>query len=247
MEAIVQVRRLSKRYRNGRGVREVDFEVRRGDIFGLCGPNGSGKTTVLKLVTGLCKPDSGDILLFGQPIREQFEPVMARVGSIVESADVYPYLSGYEHLRLAARFFPELPRTRIDEVLEWVDLTPYKREKAGGYSLGMKQRLALAAALLHRPELVILDEPANGLDIEGTVQLRELIGRLAANNGTTFIISSHMLDEMDRICSRVGFMYGGALICEAAVSELATLGSLEQAYLAEIRHAKEGAANERIV
>ncbi|MEF3307079.1 ABC transporter ATP-binding protein [Paenibacillus sp. GYB003] len=248
MEAVLQVRGLNKKYRNGRGVRNVDFTVRRGDVFGLCGPNGSGKTTALKLVTGLIRADGGDVALFGEPMPHRFESAMRRVGCMVESADVYPYMSGYMNLKLAARFYPGLKHTRIDEVLEWVGLAPYRREKAGSYSLGMKQRLALAAVLLNDPELVILDEPANGLDIEGTVMLRELIGRLAAERGTTFLVSSHMLDEMERMCSRVGFMYGGALLREAAIGELtAEAGGLEQAYLAEIRKAKEGIAHVGVV
>lgn len=244
MEAVLQVRGLNKRYRNGRGVRDLEFEVRRGDIFGLCGPNGSGKTTALKMITGLCRADNGDVLLFGERMPERFERAMSRVGCMVESADVYPYMSGYANLKLAARFYPGLPDTRIDEVLEWVGLAHCRREKTGHYSLGMKQRLALAAVLLNDPELVILDEPANGLDIEGTVLLRELIARLADERGTTFLISSHMLDEMERICSRIGFMYDGALVRVAAIGEL-TAGAtgLEQAYLAEIRKAKEETAH----
>ncbi|RKN80741.1 ABC transporter ATP-binding protein [Paenibacillus ginsengarvi] len=247
MEAIVQVRDLNKRYWNGRGVREVGFEVRRGDIFGLVGPNGSGKTTVLKLLTGLCRADSGDIRLFGNSLNESFVPAMERVGSMVESADVYPYMSGYANLLLAARFYPDLRPARIDEMLELVGLTPYRKEKAGTYSLGMKMRLALAAVLLSDPELVILDEPANGLDVEGTVELRQLIQHMAESRGTTFLLSSHMLDEMERLCSRIGFMHGGALIREAAIEELRGAGGLEQAYLAEIRRAREENAHGAVV
>lgn len=238
MEPILQVRQLSKRYRNGRGVRNISFEVRRGDVYGLFGPNGSGKTTVLKMISGLCKADSGSVSLFGHDAAERFEPAMSRVGCIVETADAYDYMSGYDNLKLAARLYPDLPKTRIDEVLEWVRLTPYKREKAGGYSLGMKQRLALAAALLNEPELVILDEPSNGLDIEGAVELRELILRLSAQNGTAFLISSHQLDEMERVCSRIGFMYAGAFIREGGIGELTGEESLEQTYLSEIRKAR---------
>ncbi|TMV44959.1 ATP-binding cassette domain-containing protein [Paenibacillus mesophilus] len=243
METILQVRQLNKRYRNGRGVRDVSFEVRRGDVFGLFGPNGSGKTTVLKIISGLCRADGGSVSLFGVDAAEQFEQAMDRVGCIVETAEAYDYMSGRDNLKLAARLYPDLPKTRIDEVLEWVRLTPYANEKAGGYSLGMKQRLALAAALLNEPELVILDEPSNGLDIEGTVELRELILRLSEQNGTAFLISSHQLDEMERICSRIGFMYGGDLIREGGVDGLIDGGSLEQAYLSEIRKAKESAAH----
>ncbi|MDF2720223.1 MAG: transporter [Paenibacillus sp.] len=243
METILQVRQLNKRYRNGRGVRDVSFEVRRGDVFGLFGPNGSGKTTVLKIISGLCRADGGSVSLFGSDAAEQFEQAMDRVGCIVETADAYDYMSGRDNLKLAARLYPDLPRTRIDEVLEWVGLTPYGHEKAAGYSLGMRQRLALAAALLNEPELVILDEPSNGLDIEGTVELRELILSLSEQNGTAFLLSSHQLDEMERICSRIGFMYGGALIREGGVDELIGGGSLEQAYLSEIRKAKESAAH----
>lgn len=241
MEPILQARRLSKTYRNGRGVRDVSFELCRGEVYGLFGPNGSGKTTVLKLLSGLCKADGGSVLLFGYDVAERFEPAMSRVGCIVETADVYDYMSGYDNLKLAARLYPGLPATRMDEVLDWVRLTPYKREKAGAYSLGMKQRLALAAALLHGPELVILDEPTNGLDIDGAVELRELILRLSAENGTAFLLSSHQLDEMERVCDRIGFMYDGALIREGAVGDLTGEGGLERAYLADIRRAREGA------
>jgi ABC-2 type transport system ATP-binding protein len=244
METVLEVRELTKRYRNGRGVSNVSFDVRRGDIFGLLGPNGSGKTTVLKLITRLCAADRGTVRLFGQGEGDRFDMAMRKVGCIVESADVYDFLSGREHMKQVARFYPGLPESRIDEALEWVKLAPYAREKTRGYSLGMKMRLALATALLPDPELVILDEPANGLDIEGTVELRELIVRLSEQRGTTFVISSHRIDEMERICNRAALLYGGTVIREGAVSELTAGGmSLEQAYLAEIRAAKGGGAH----
>ncbi|PYI53869.1 ABC transporter [Paenibacillus flagellatus] len=240
MEPVLQIRQLTKRYRNGRGVRGIDLDVRRGDIYGLFGPNGSGKTTVLKIVTGLIRADGGSVSLFGRHPGDGYERSMRKVGCVIETADVYDYMSAEGHLRLIARFHPELPPARIGEVLDWVGLTPYRREKVRGFSLGMKQRLALAASLLHAPELVILDEPSNGLDIEGTVELRELILRLSADNGTTFLVSSHAIDEMERLCTRVGFLYDGTLIREGAVPELTAGLGLEQAYLAEMRRAREG-------
>ncbi|MFM1651608.1 ABC transporter ATP-binding protein [Brevibacillus sp. B_LB10_24] len=244
MEAVLQVRELTKQYKNGRGVKQVSFDVRRGEIFGLFGPNGAGKTTVLKIITGLCAADEGSVTLFGCRIDEHFEKAMKRVGCIIETAEAYEYLSACDNLKLAARFYPELPKTRIEEALEWVGLRPYRHEKVGRYSLGMKQRLALARALLIEPELVILDEPTNGLDIEGMVDVRNLILRLSREQGTTFLISSHMIHEMEQICTRIGILYEGKLIRQGEVPKvLDGQPTLEQAYMSAIQTAKETGAH----
>jgi ABC-2 type transport system ATP-binding protein len=155
---------------------------------------------------------------------------------LIETADAYTYMSGYQNLVLASRFYPNLPRKRIDEVLELVGLAAFAKEKVANYSLGMKQRLGLASALLSSPELVILDEPTNGLDIEGMVDVRETIARLAKEQGITFFISSHLIREMELMCSRIGIVHQGKFINEASISEVlqGSYESLETYYLDQI-------------
>jgi len=235
MDAVLRVSGLTKQYRNGRGVEKVSFEVRRGDVFGFFGPNGAGKTTVLKAIVGLLKPDRGEVQLFGQPMPQQFEQAMRKVGTLIETADSFDCMTARANLELVARFYPELGAGRIDEVLELVGLAPYQKEKVRGFSLGMKQRLALATTLLHRPELVILDEPTNGLDIEGMVATRSLIRRLAEEEGMSFVISSHMISEMEKLCNRFAIVRQGRLLYEGAVEDGM---SLEAFYLQQVEQAK---------
>jgi ABC-2 type transport system ATP-binding protein len=241
MENVIEVSNLTKKYNNNRGIENISFNVAKGEIYGFFGPNGSGKTTVMKILTGLIRADQGKASLFGYDIAAQFEQAMTKVGSLIETADAYEYMSGYKNLVLAARFYPGLPRTRITEVLELVGLAPYAKEKVANYSLGMKQRLGLASALLSAPELVILDEPTNGLDIEGMVDVRETIVRLAKEQGITFFISSHLIREMELMCSRIGIVHKGKFIKETSMNELLqdSYESLEQYYLAQISLERE--------
>jgi ABC-type multidrug transport system ATPase subunit len=240
MEPILEVKEVSKLFKNGRGIRNVSFEMGKGDIVGLFGPNGAGKTTLLKIITGLIRPDRGSVRLFGSSAEDQFEKAMAHVGCVIESADAYEYMSAYENLKLAGRFYPGLRKSRIDEVLEQVELAPYKREKAGVFSLGMKQRLALAAALLPEPQLVILDEPTNGLDIEGMNDVRRMIEGLARGQGISFLLSSHMISDMDKLVNRFGMLHQGALIRLGNRNELVLEGmTLEQYYMSRIQMVKE--------
>ncbi|MFC5446927.1 ABC transporter ATP-binding protein [Paenibacillus aestuarii] len=235
MKPVVEIRQLTKVYNNSRGVHEVNMTVQQGDIYGFFGPNGAGKTTVMKIITGLSKAQHGEVKLFGYDISTQYEQAMAKVGVLIETAEAYTYMSGRRNLELAVRFYPGIGGERIDEVLELVGLTPYQHEKAAGYSLGMKQRLGLAMALLSKPELLILDEPTNGLDIEGMVQMREIIMRLAREERITFLISSHLIHEMELMCNRIGILHQGRLVRETLVAELVQSGvTLEQAYLREI-------------
>ncbi|MDB5052978.1 MAG: ATP-binding cassette protein [Bacilli bacterium] len=236
MEHVIEVSGLTKRYSNNRGIENVSFNVAQGEIYGFFGPNGSGKTTVMKILAGLCKADKGKASLFGFDVATQFEQAMAKVGTLIETADAYEYMSGYQNLALAARFYPSLPRTRINEVLQLVGLAPFAKEKVGHYSLGMKQRLGLASAILSGPELVILDEPTNGLDIEGMIDVRETIVQLSKEQGITFFVSSHLIREMELMCSRIGILYGGKFIKEASVSEILQRpnASLESFFMEQI-------------
>lgn len=240
MTPILETFQLSKLYSNDRGIRHISLELHEGDVYGLLGPNGAGKTTFLKLITGLIRPDQGVIKLFGTNIAEQFGHGMQHVGCMIESADFHDFLTAEQYLKLIAGFYPGIGSKRMDELLETVGLHQVRKEKIKGYSTGMKQKLALAAAILHEPKLVILDEPTNGLDIEGTVMFRKLVQQLSEEKGMSFIISSHMIHELEQLCTRVGIIANGTLKKEGYVTELLQSNqSLEQFYIEELQLTKE--------
>lgn len=241
MEKVLEINDLTKIYPNKRGIKNISLEINQGDIFGLLGPNGAGKTTLMKIITGLCRADQGMVKILGFNPLDQFEQAMARVGCIIEVANAYEYMSGQKNLELAARFYPQLNKTRIDEVLEIVGLSEFKKEKVEHYSLGMKQRLALASAILAYPEFVILDEPTNGLDIEGMVEIRKMIMDLAREHRVTFFISSHLAHEMELMCNRIGIINHGKLIREGMISELlSNYSSLEDFFIQQTRDERGG-------
>jgi ABC-2 type transport system ATP-binding protein len=221
-DLVVQTRGLVKRYPGRRGsapitaVGGVELNVRRGEIFGFLGPNGAGKTTTLRMLVGLIRPTAGSVTVFGQPAGASAG--LARTGSLIEGPGFYPYLSGFDNLRLVARY-GDVPLERVGPTLELVDLAGRARDKFSAYSLGMKQRLGVAAALLKDPELVILDEPTNGLDPAGMRDMRQLIADLG-RQGRTVILSSHMLAEVQQICDRVAVIDHGSLIAESTVEDL---------------------------
>jgi ABC-2 type transport system ATP-binding protein len=209
---VLKVEQLSKIYKNGRGAKKISFEAQKGDVIGLLGPNGSGKTTTMKAIVGLCHATEGEVTLFGQNAEDNFEEVMQKVGCLIEAPAIYDYLTAAKNLRLMARFYDDVDEVRIDHVLQMVRLSQYKNEKAGRFSLGMKQRLGLAMALLSNPELIILDEPANGLDIEGMIEIREIISRMAKEQNVTFLISSHLANEIEKTCNKVAVIYEGEMV-----------------------------------
>lgn len=236
----MEITGLTKVYPNGRGIRDLDLAVYQGDIFGFLGPNGAGKTTAMKVMAGLLKPDRGDVSIFGASVLEDYVGAMRHVGCIIETAESYPYLTAEENLKLFARFYPEVDRKRIDECLEITGLSKYKHEKSRRFSLGMKQRLGLAAAILSRPKLLILDEPLNGLDVEGMLDVRRLIKGLAETEGTTFFISSHLIHDVELTCNRIGVVYGGKLVnVDYTHNILANYASLENYFVSEVeRHGR---------
>jgi len=242
MEIVLKVEGLTKLYNSGRGVHNISFEVYKGDVFGFLGPNGAGKTTVMKSITGLNTFKSGKIEILGFDSKTQFEKALGKVGAIIETADLYEYMSAYYNLKIASRFYKNIERYSIDEILDIVELTKFKNEKVSKFSLGMKQRLALALALISKPELVILDEPTNGLDIEGTVAMRNLIIELATTKGITFFISSHLVHEIELMCNRVAIINNGQLINKGEDIKIIKekYASLEDFYMDEVKTVKEG-------
>ncbi len=235
METALKIRGLTKTYKNGRGIFDLNLEVYKGEIFGFLGPNGAGKTTAMKMMTGLMKPDQGAVEIFGFNIEQDYEKAMSKVGCIIETAESIPYLTAYENLQQQARFYPQVGEDRINEVLTITGLVKYKNEKARNFSLGMKQRLGIAVAILGKPELIIFDEPLNGLDIEGMVGMRQLIKSLAETEQTTFFISSHLIHDIELTCNRVGVIYSGQLLnVDYTENILNNFASLENYFISEV-------------
>ncbi|MBB4761364.1 ABC transporter ATP-binding protein [Amorphoplanes digitatis] len=213
MTAPVETRRLTKRYGAVTAVDALDLTVRAGEVYGFLGPNGAGKTTTLRMLLGLVRPTSGEVRLFGAPPGR-----LDGVGALIEGPAFYPYLSGRDNLRVLARH-AGVPADRIAAVLDQVELTGRARDRYATYSLGMKQRLGVAAALLKDPRLVVLDEPTNGLDPAGMADMRLLVRRLGAA-GCTVLLSSHLMTEVQELCDRVGVIANGRLVAESTVAEL---------------------------
>ena len=237
MEKVLEVKDLTKIYSNGRGVKNISFEVIKGEIFGFLGPNGAGKTTVMKSIIGLNSIQSGNVKILGHDLKNEFEVALKCVGAIIETADVYEYMSAYNNLKTVARFYSNIKESDIDDILVKVNLSQYKNEKVSKFSLGMKQRLSLAMALISNPELVILDEPTNGLDIEGTVEMRNMIIELAKEKNMTFFISSHLVHELELMCNKVAIIHNGQLINSGtSINEIKKeYNTLEDFYMHEIK------------
>lgn len=221
--AVIEISGAHKTYRRWRkpperAVQGLDLTVEAGGVFGFLGPNGSGKTTTIRLLLGLVRADSGTLRMLGRSVPAELPLVMGRVGALVETPLFFPNFSGRVNLSLLARA-SDIPRTRIDEMLELVDLQGRADDRVKGYSLGMKQRLGIAAALLKNPELLILDEPGNGLDAAGIREVRELIKHLGTI-GVTVLLSSHQLGEVQQVCDRVAIMSHGRVIASGSVAEL---------------------------
>jgi len=216
MSLVLETTELTKRYGRIVAVSELDLRVRKGEVYGFLGPNGAGKTTTLRMLLGLIRPTGGSISILGaSPGSPQ---ALAHIGALVEGFGFYPYLSGRRNLLVLARY-AGVPEARVDDVLEQLGLTARADDRFKGYSLGMKQRLGVAAALLKDPALLILDEPTNGLDPEGMAAMRSLIRHLGQGERSV-VLSSHLLGEVQQICDRVGVIQQGRLVAEGTVDEL---------------------------
>lgn len=231
---MLTINNLTKLYKNSRGIKNITMDIESGDVVGLLGPNGSGKTTLMKAILGLIRPDSGEIKVFGLDSEEGHEEIMRRTGALIESPSIYREMSAYRNMALASK--GRRDKEEIDRLLKMVRLYDYRNDKAGRFSLGMKQRLGLAEAFLGNPELVVLDEPVNGLDIEGVMEVRELVLKMAKERGTTFIISSHIASEIEKTCNKAAIIYDGELVRYDTVKNLTALTpSLEDSFLEIIK------------
>ncbi len=238
-DAALEVRGLTRSFGKRTAVKSLDLQVHVGDVYGFLGPNGAGKTTAMRCILGLIRSNSGEVSIFGK--KRSFRS-LADVGAIVEMPAFHIWMTGRENLNLAAAYSglaPKRAQQEIARVLDRVGLTERASDKAGAYSLGMKQRLAIARALLGRPKLLLLDEPTNGLDPRGMREVRDLIRSLALHDSITVLISSHLLSEVQAICNRVGIIQEGTLRAEGTVDELLNADAEER--IVEIASTDEGA------
>mgnify|MGYP002854348483 CR=1 FL=1 len=219
-ETILKCSNLNKKIKKKQILNNVSFELNEGEILGFIGPNGAGKTTTIKLILGLQSITSGTVEINGYNIQKDFVNAIDRVGAIVENPDFYMYLSGYKNLQLIANMYKNVTKQRIDEIVKLVGLENRIDDKVSKYSLGMRQRLGIAQAIINKPNLLILDEPTNGLDPEGIKELRELLVKLAKNEKMAIFISSHNLAELESFCNKICIIKNGEIIENTSMAEL---------------------------
>lgn len=211
-QAAIEIKNVYKKLSKRPIIQDFSLEVNRGEVLGLLGPNGAGKTTLIKMIVNLISIDSGTILIEGKDVTKQFEEAIRNVGAIVENPEFYKYMSGYKNLMNYARMYPDVSKERVMEVTRLVGLETRINDPVKAYSLGMRQRLGIAVALLHRPSVIILDEPTNGLDPAGIYELRNYLKKLAHEENIAVMVSSHMLSEMELMCDRTAIIEQGKLI-----------------------------------
>ncbi len=220
-EVVLAAEHLTKRFGRREAVSDVSFEVRAGEVFGFLGPNGAGKTTTIRMLVGLARPDRGRVRIRGLDVARDFTRAMEHVGAIIEAPDLYRYLTGRENLLHFARMLPRGAAGRIDALARMVSLSERLDDRVSTYSLGMRQRLGIAQALLGNPDVLILDEPANGLDPAGIREIRQLVRHLASERGIAVFVSSHLLSEIEQTCDRVAIVHRGRTLASGSVRDLA--------------------------
>ena len=235
---ILKCENLHKSFRKKEILKDVSLEICSGDILGFIGPNGAGKTTTIKLILGLQKIGSGKVIINSFDIQKNFEKAIAKVGAIIENPDLYMYMSGYDNLKLISNLYPNVDEARINEVIKLVGLENRINDKVSKYSLGMRQRLGVAQAILHKPNLLILDEPTNGLDPEGIKDLRELLVKLAKDENMGILISSHNLAELESFCNKVSIIKNGVIV-ETSDLETVKKEASEGNYIIEVDDARK--------
>ncbi len=220
----IVIRGLSRRFGETEALRSLDMSVKQGDIYGFLGRNGAGKTTAFRILAGLIRPGAGTVRILGRSATQRDPTVRRCVGFLVETPAFFPYLNAFDNLRCHAYLAGGVDRKEIEKNLDLFGLSRVARRRVGGYSLGMRQRLGLAQAFLGDPDILILDEPSVGLDAEGVIEVREIIRDRAVEKGTTFLISSHILGEMERLCTRIGVVESGRMMAEGTLAELGATG-----------------------
>lgn len=233
-EPIVRLRNVTKRIGGKTIIDKLTFDVPRGEIFGFLGPNGAGKTTTIRMMVGLMSISEGEIRIDGHNVKQDFEQAILHVGAIVENPEFYKFLSGYHNLLHYSRMIPGITRHRINEVVKLVKLENRIHDKVKKYSLGMRQRLGVAQAILHKPSLLILDEPTNGLDPAGIRELRDYLRYLTKEEGITVIVSSHLLSEMELMCDRVAVIQQGKLVDIKLIQDFVGRNETTQTYIIEV-------------
>src|SRR5665648_209627 len=217
---VVEFINVTKKIKQKMIIDDISFDFYAGEVFGFLGPNGVGKTTTIRMLFGLISITAGEVLINGYSIKTEYEKAIAHVGGIIENPEMYQYLTGYQNLAQYARMYPSITHDRIDEVLALVKLSQNAQDKVKTYSLGMRQRLGLAQALLHKPSLIVLDEPTNGLDPAGIHELRDHLRMLAKKETIAILVSSHLLTEMELMCDRIGIIQNGKLLDIQTVNDL---------------------------
>jgi ABC-2 type transport system ATP-binding protein len=225
MEAVLKINKLTKFFENKKIIDDLSLEVFAGEVFGFLGPNGAGKTTTIKMIMGFLGVDGGEIFLNGVNLKKNYEKAMSNIGGIVENPEMYKDISGITNLKMYARLQKNVTKERISQVVQLVGMENRIHEKVKKYSLGMKQRIGLAQAILHKPKILILDEPTNGLDPAGIRELRDILKNLAHNENVAVFVSSHLLSEMELMCDRVGIINNGKLLGVKTIEEMQTQAS----------------------
>ena len=220
MTLALELTNIHKSFKGRKVIQGVDLRINHGDIFGFLGPNGAGKTTIIRIILGLIYPDEGSISINGFNLSTNFNKAIASVGAVVETPKFYPFLTAYQNLTLIANLYPAVTKKHVLEILELVGLKFRAEDEVGTYSLGMKQRLGIARALINKPKLVFLDEPMNGLDPEGMLEVRNLIRELAETKNITFFITSHLLKEIETLCNKIAVLKQGQILTQGKTSEL---------------------------
>jgi ABC-2 type transport system ATP-binding protein len=217
--SVISINNLSKAINGKKIIHEVNLEIRKGEIFGLLGPNGAGKTTIIKMMVGLMKITSGDVMIHGKSVKENYLDTIGHIGAMIETPEFYPYMTGWQNLVHYGEMYKNVKRDRIEQVVKLVNLEDVIHQKVKVYSLGMRQRLGIAQALLHKPSILILDEPTNGLDPIGNREIRSHLQNLVKNEGISIIVSSHILTEIELLCDRIGIVKSGKLVSIESLEE----------------------------
>ncbi|PEE38592.1 ABC transporter ATP-binding protein [Bacillus pseudomycoides] len=222
-QSIVRVEQLTKRIGSKTLVENISFEVKKGEVVGLLGPNGAGKTTLMRMMVGMIRMTEGEVWIDGQSVKQKFESTAAKIGAVIENPEFYPFLSGYENLTYFGRMNGNVTEDRIDEVVQLLGMGQVIDRKVKAYSLGMRQRLGIAQALIHNPDVLILDEPTNGLDPNGIHEMRMYIKKIAHEQGKAILVSSHLLSEVELMCDRVIIIQHGKYVATQNIKQAESL------------------------